>query len=152
MKSRPEAEEALNDTFLKCFDHLEKFNPDCAWQPWLGKITVNTCIDRLRAKKRLPSLVALSSIAEPRVADDDFVPDLDQNLLSVIQKLPTRYRTVFNLYVFEEYKHQEIADVLGISVGTSKSNYARAKAILKKKMHRPTKGLASIWALSTQLF
>jgi len=134
MATVEEAEEMLNDVFLKFFDRLDQYNPSFPLKSWIRRITINTCIDRLRSLKKLPRLMDLDSLTEPSSAEDDFSLDGVDELLPLLQSLPPRYRLVFNLYVFEDYKHREIADMLNISEGTSKSNYARAKQILKRSL------------------
>ncbi len=133
MGGREEAEEALNDTFLKVFGKLKTFNKEYPMKAWIRKICVNTCIDRIRVIKKKPITVDLGKAAELEAKGELEIFD-DCSLLPAIQALPPRYRAVFNLYVFEEYKHREIAEELGISEGTSKSNYARAKQILRKHL------------------
>ncbi len=136
MSSCEEAEEMLNDTFLKVFDHLDRYDSKYPMKSWIRKITVNTCLDRIKALKTRMQFAALESwhLEEP----DKFTFEFDESkpLLPIIQQLPPKYRAVFNLYVFEECKHREIAELLGISEGTSKSNYARAKKILKKSLQQ----------------
>jgi RNA polymerase sigma-70 factor (ECF subfamily) len=134
MASREEAEEMLNDTFLKVFDRLDKYDAAHPFKGWLRKIAINTCIDRIRSLRRLPSFKELSLLAQTPSDDDEMIWDQNEEVLPILQELPPKYRAVFNLYVFDEYKHKEIANLLGISEGTSKSNYSRAKEILKKRL------------------
>ena len=141
MSGREEAEEALNDSFLKVFSRLGQYNAAYSFKTWVRQITVNTCIDRLRKKRNLIPWLDLSLFLNHTPLISEELPELLSNddqtpVLPILQKLPPRYRAVFNLYVFEEFSHKEIAAKLSISEGTSKSNYARAKAILRKHLEK----------------
>ncbi|NND33215.1 MAG: sigma-70 family RNA polymerase sigma factor [Saprospiraceae bacterium] len=136
MGSREEAEEMLNDVFIKVFDRLRQYNENYPFEGWLRKIAIHTCIDRIRSLRKLPVLSDLTSLLHTTSDEQDFIWDKEVDILPILQELPPKYRAVFNLYVFDEYKHREIAKILGISEGTSKSNYSRAKAILKKRLSR----------------
>ncbi len=155
MSSREEAEEMLNDSFLKIFGGLPSYDADFPFKGWIRRITINTCIDRLRQTRKRPSLVELGPNTELSTEAEPFEIDENIQILPMLQALPARYRAVFNLYVFEEYKHKEIAKLLGISEGTSKSNYARAKSILKKSLVKKTevnrRGKIE-WAIKSLLF
>ena len=134
----------------KIFDHLDQYNPVYALKGWIRKIAVNTAIDKLRVNKNKnhPVFLDLKYIGGATSDGDEFIWDEEKELLPVIQNLPPGYRAVFNLYVFEEYTHKEIAKLLEISEGTSKSNYARAKKILKKRLTNqssPRKGNMSLF-------
>ena len=134
-----EAQDLLQDGFMKVFTKIEKYNRQGSFEGWMRRIIVNNAIDHYRRKKNdfifTDSDYILDSNAEAEyqeeVDDGDDTIQVDQ-ILAAIQKLSPAYQTVFNLYVMEEYTHQQIADQLGISVGTSKSNLAKAKANLKK--------------------
>ena len=130
--TREEAVEVLNDAFLKVFSHLHQYDPNCEFKPWLRRILINKAIDYHRKYKHKISWVELSpkiDLADLTVALPPTL--LEQDMLPILQQLPPAYRMVFNLYVMEGYKHQEIAEQLGISVGTSRSNLLRAKAKLR---------------------
>jgi RNA polymerase sigma factor (sigma-70 family) len=133
-QNREEAVEILNDGFLKIFQHIESFDTSRSFKTWLAKIMVNTSIDFLRSKKKLVFVDDISQVPEPGI-DEKIVDKLSyEELLKLVQVLPPAYRTVFNLYVMEGYQHQEIAVMLRISEGTSKSNLFKAKKILKEKI------------------
>ena len=133
-QNREEAVEILNDGFLKIFQHIESFDTARPFKTWLGKIMVNTAIDFLRSRKKLIFVDDISQMPEPGT-NDKIVEKLSyEELLQHVQALPPAYRTVFNLYVMEGYQHQEIALILRISEGTSKSNLFKAKKILKEKI------------------
>ncbi|MCB0684978.1 MAG: RNA polymerase sigma factor [Saprospiraceae bacterium] len=145
MSTREEAEELLNDIFLKIFQSMDKYCPDYPFKIWIRRIAINTCIDRLRVMSRIPSLIELGSLIHtlPDTDDTELARRIQNNegepLLPLLHKLSPRYRAVFNLYVFEEYTHKEIGAALGISEGTSKSNYARAKSIIKNALEKKMK-------------
>ena len=125
--NREEAVEILNDAFFKLFTHLDSYNTTQEFKPWLRRIIINSAIDYFRKKNRMPSYVDLSVAAEP--ADQAFeMPEIlpEEDMLPIVRSLPPAYRTVFNLYVMEDYSHAEIAETLGITASASRSNLARA--------------------------
>ncbi len=132
-----DAEEVTNDTFLRAFTHLAKYDPSRSFNNWISTIAVNASIDFLRKKKNQLHFVEMDD-RTPEASDQAVMEELtlrpDAPILPILQELPPQYRTVFNLYVFEDYKHKEIAAKLNISVGTSKSNYSRAKKIIAEKL------------------
>jgi RNA polymerase sigma-70 factor (ECF subfamily) len=124
--NRHEAVEILNEAFMKIFTNLKKFDLSRPFKPWLRKILINTCINNFR-KKRISFAVDLEE-AKNQVTSDEILSGISYNeILDMIRKLSPAYRTVFNLYVIEGYKHEEISEMLDISVGTSKSNLSKAK-------------------------
>lgn len=136
-KTKDQAQEILNDAFLKVFMNLDRFDADRSFKPWLRKIIIYGAIDQYRANQKYMNHISFST--EMEIADDPFpLPEISPNedVLPIIQKLPPAYQMVFNLYVMEEYKHQEIAEKLNIKVSTSKSNLARAKANLRKMLSK----------------
>jgi RNA polymerase sigma factor (sigma-70 family) len=133
-QNREEAVEIMNDGFLKIFQHIESFDTSRSFKTWLAKIMVNTSIDFLRSKKKLVFVDDISQVTEPGT-DEKIIDKLAyEELLKHVQALPPGYRTVFNLYIMEGYQHQEIAVMLRISEGTSKSNLFKAKKILKERI------------------
>jgi RNA polymerase sigma-70 factor (ECF subfamily) len=131
-----EAEDIMQEAFVKVFCNIEKFKRDCPLEYWIRKIMVNTALKHLRAKQ----LLTVSHEAEEvnNLASQDFSLtgySLDE-LLGMIQSLAPRYRMVFNLYAIEGYNHKEIGEMLGITEGTSKSQYSRARAILQSMITR----------------
>lgn len=133
-QNREEAVEIMNDGFLKIFQHIQSFDTSRSFKTWLAKIMVNTAIDFLRSKKKLVFVDDISQVPEPGT-DEKIVDKLSYDeLVKHVQALPPAYRAVFNLYVMEGYQHQEIAAILRISEGTSKSNLFKAKKILKERI------------------
>lgn len=131
-KNRDEALEILNDAWLKVFDKIDSFDEKKNFKPWCRRILINSAIDFYRSEQR--KMLFLDIEKGHDYADEDApMPDImpGEDMLPILQQLPPAYRTVFNLYVIEEYKHREIAQILDISIGTSKSNLARAKDKLR---------------------
>jgi len=127
-----DAEDTLQDTFLTIFDKISQYKAKGSFEGWLKRVTINTALQRYR-KPSMLEIVSNEDIKEVIVEVDDDEVSLDF-LLGIIQQLPDRYRMVFNLYVLDGYSHKEIAGLLSISDGTSKSNLARARQILKEKI------------------
>jgi len=129
-RNTAEAEDNLQDAFLTIFEKIKQFKHKGSFEGWLKRITVNTVLQRYRKEK-------VFDIITDEIAEDNDI-DIEDNevsidyLLKIIQELPDRYRLVFNLYVLDGYSHSDIAQMLEINIGTSKSNLARARQILKK--------------------
>lgn len=130
--SRDEAAEILNDGFMKIFGNIKKFDLSKPFQPWFRKILVNTAINHYHQKQRTVQAEDIEHAGNAADPESILSGISFQEIVSMLRRLPPAYRTVFNLYVMEGYKHEEIANMLGISVGTSKSNLFKAKERLKK--------------------
>lgn len=143
-KNQAEAQEMLNDGFLRVFTRLHQYDSDFPFRVWLRRVLINAAIDYHRKHKRY-HLTHVEENMGQFIDDQQVYPKVGDNddVLAVIQQLPPAYQMVFNLYVMEGYKHQEIAEKLNISVGASKSNLSRAKEklrqILSKKQARRAK-------------
>lgn len=126
-----EAEDILQEGFIKVFKKMDSFRGDGSFEGWMRRIFVNTAIEHFRRKKYLMPVTE----KEENTIEGKYTSALDdlgaKDVLALIQELSPGYRTVFNLYVVEGYTHREIADMLGISEGTSKSQLSRAKVILQ---------------------
>lgn len=132
-RSREEAEEILQEGFIKVFANLHQYKFEGSFEGWVRKIMVNCALQRYRSKSQLQAVVNINAMEYHHIADDDTSALLSaKEILKLVQMLPASYRMVFNLYVFEGFKHREIAALVGISEGTSKSNLADARAILQK--------------------
>jgi len=132
-KNREEAEEVLHEGFLRVFTYIKKFRGDGSLEGWIRKIMVNAALLRYRNKIHLSPVIQSDTAGYDTATESNILSNLDaKELLSLVQSLPAGYRIVFNLYVFEGYKHREIAEALGISEGTSKSNLSDARAFLQK--------------------
>ncbi|MEX0997260.1 MAG: sigma-70 family RNA polymerase sigma factor [Flavobacteriaceae bacterium] len=131
-RNATEAQDNLQDAFLTIFKSMSQYKHKGSFEGWMKRITVNTVLQKYR-KERYFEIVNENQIEDPEVEIEESSFSLDY-LLKLIQELPDRYRMVFNLYVLDDYSHQEVAEMLGITVGTSKSNLARARMILKNKI------------------
>jgi RNA polymerase sigma-70 factor (ECF subfamily) len=130
---RNEAAEICNDAFFKTLTSLHRFDREQPFKPWFRRIVINAAVDFFRKKRLLPTVLNLSEM--PEIADDpEPFPEIsaETDLLPILAELSPAYRTVFNLYVMEEFSHREIGQTLGISESASRSNLARATSILKK--------------------
>lgn len=128
-----EAEDNLQDAFITIFKRIEQFEGKGSFEGWMKRVTVNTVLQKYR-KQKVFKLSNEEQLEEEAVieVEDNAVP-LDF-LLKIVQELPDRYRLVFTMYVLDDYAHKEISELVGISIGTSKSNLARARGILKTKI------------------
>lgn len=131
-KNYAEAEDNLQDTFVTVFNKISQYNNMGSFEGWLKRITINTALQRYR-KQGVFEIIDDSNIedVELTVEEDDLSIEF---LLQIIQELPDRYRLVFNLYALDGYSHKDIAEMLSITTGTSKSNLARARKILKDRI------------------
>jgi len=131
-KNYAEAEDNLQDAFITVFKKIKQFEHKGSFEGWIKRVTINTALQRYRSKG-VYEIVNEEQIEDVVVDVEEDTMSIDY-LLGLIQALPDRYRLVFNLYALDGYSHKEIADMLQISIGTSKSNLARARKILKKKI------------------
>jgi len=131
-RNQQEAEDNLHDGFITIFNKITQYKSKGSFEGWMKRIVINTTLEKYRKDK------TLNLITEE--IPDEIVLDIDEEniqielLLKFIQELPNRYRLVFNLYVLDDYSHREIAEMLHISEGTSKSNLSRARMLLKEKL------------------
>ena len=126
------AEDVMIEGFLKVFSKIEQFNEEGSFEGWIRRIMVNEALGYLRKQKRNPEDAMSDEAANiPDYALADQNLDAEE-LLNLIGELPTGYRTVFNLYAIEGYSHSEIAELMGITESTSKSQLHRARALLQK--------------------
>ncbi len=136
-----EAEEVLQDSFLKAFEKIGAYDPVYSFGAWLKKIVINGSLDVL--KKRKPNLVRLDDMSftqEEEETDTEEKTELDVEIIkSCVAQLPDGYRTVLSLFLFEDQSHKDIAELLGISEGTSKSQYNRARKKLIELVQKNNK-------------
>ncbi len=135
-KNKTDAEDNLQEGFVKIFSNIKKFRFDGSFEGWMRRILVNTIIESFRKKKGLSFEESVDSYPDDIEDEPEFsYSSIDtQHLFKSIDQLPPQYKLVFNLYVQEGLSHQEISKVLNISIGTSKSNLSRARKILKEKL------------------
>jgi RNA polymerase sigma-70 factor (ECF subfamily) len=137
--NRMEAEDLLHEGFIKVFTKIGQYNNSGPIEAWVRRIMVNTVLEEFRKKKKM-NFVGEEKMP-PNISDDidddengeNEVPEMNQ-IMELVNELPERYRMVFNLFVIEEYSHDEIAKIMEISVGTSKSNLSRARQWLKNRI------------------
>lgn len=133
--SQQEAEDVLQDGFIKVFGKLKSYNGEGVFEGWVRRIIVNTALDYIRKSKNERFHMDVNEV-DYLLADQTIILEAlaAEDLLKVIQELPAGYRTVFNLFAIEGYSHKEIAEELGVTVNTSKSQYSRARIFLQKKL------------------
>lgn len=133
-----DAKDLLQDGFMKVFQELHRFRNDGSFEGWIRRIMVNTSLEYYRKTAKpnlqLEDITLLNEYAQPATDQNIESQLFADELLRLVQALPPAYRMVFNLYVFEGFKHHEIAKLLGIGEGTSKSNLQDARRILQKKI------------------
>ncbi|MCU7552819.1 RNA polymerase sigma factor [Chitinophagaceae bacterium LB-8] len=134
-RNKQEAEEILLEGFLRVFTYIKKYRGSGSFEGWIRKIMVNCALFKYRSKVHLHPVIDLKIAGYEVAGEIDIASNLDaKELLILVQSLPVGYRIIFSLFVFEGYKHREIAKLLGISEGTSKSNLADARALLQKSL------------------
>jgi len=131
-----EAISCFNDGMMRVFDNLHKFDHSRDFKPWLKTILINTNLNHIRSKKNKPVNVELQKGIYSNGREEIISGLHYQDLLKLVQKLSTNYRTVFNLYVIDGYNHEEIAERLNISESTSRSNLTRAKVRLRQLLNQ----------------
>ena len=140
-KRRDEAEDVMHEGFIKVFSNIAKFRGEGSFEGWIKRIMINTSLSHYHANLKHYFQSNIDDMEDMLSADHDDDEGVYSNppsrgqLLDLIQELPDGYRFVFNMYVFEDFSHKEIAAELGISVNTSKSQLAKARRQLQKKLH-----------------
>lgn len=132
--SYQQAEDNLQDAFLMIFKKIPQYKHKGSFEGWMKRVAINTALQKFR-KQTVFEIINDDHLKEPEIDIDEDTVSVDY-LLDVIQQLPDRYRQVFNLYVLDGFSHKEIAEIMNISTGTSKSNLARARVILKEKIEK----------------
>ena len=127
-----EAISLLNEGFLKVYRNLKKYRADQPFKPWFRKIVVNTAINHIRKQRKFKMEISMDEAKNISSGEDILSRINYQEIVSMVQSLSAAYRTVFNMYVIDGFKHEEIAHKLGISISTSKSNLTRARAKLRE--------------------
>ena len=131
IKDQQLAEQAVNDSYMKVFKNIKQFDYDRPFKPWFRQILVNTSIDHLNKKNKLKMNTEISNANQIPDREDVLSSISYKELITLVHSLSDAYRTIFNMYVIDGFKHKEIANKLGISVGTSKSNLNKARTKLK---------------------
>jgi RNA polymerase sigma-70 factor (ECF subfamily) len=139
-----DAEDVLHDAFIRILSNIDTFvqRPESSFEGWLKRITVNTALNFIRAKAKSSFFVGINTLTEELPEEESVEGQVSKiaeflskdAIMQMVCELPDGYRMVFNLYVFEEYTHKEIANVLDCSENTSKSQLYKARAMLRKKI------------------
>ncbi|NQU87748.1 MAG: RNA polymerase sigma factor [Mariniphaga sp.] len=135
-KDSTEAEDNLQDGFVKVFTNIKKFRHEGSLEGWVRRIMVNVSLEKYRKQNMLYPVEDVGIYDTQKYSDDIIEKMTADELLKLVQELTPRYRMVFNLYVIEGLSHKEISEEMEISIGTSKSNLARARDILKRKVQK----------------
>jgi RNA polymerase sigma-70 factor (ECF subfamily) len=134
-KKLEEAEDVLQDGFIKVFSNLKDFTNEGSLEGWIRRIMVNTALDSIRKNTKFLKDISID-VVDFQIGNNDYTIEKmnAEDLLSLINSMPEGYKVVFNMYAIEGYKHNDIATTLGISESTSKSQYLRAKGYLRAKL------------------
>jgi RNA polymerase sigma factor (sigma-70 family) len=138
-KSDQEAEDVIQEAFIKVFDKINTFRGESRLDFWIKRIVVNTALNHQRSKLYMFPMFDVEDINYEMETELSLSNYHFKELLKIIQELPTGCQVIFNLYAIEGYSHQEIAIKLNISIGTSKSQYSRAKMLLRDKIEKEEK-------------
>lgn len=131
-KDEEDARDLLQEGFIKIFKSLDRFRGDGSFEGWIRRIFVNTSIEHFRKSIKISTVPETQEVLIEDPSWNALENLAEKDIIKMIQELSPGYRQVFNMFVIEGFSHKDIGDILGISEGTSKSQLARAKAILKK--------------------
>lgn len=134
-KNTEQAEDVLQDGFIKVFGKLKDFKNEGSLEGWIRRIMVNTSLDQIRKNNKDLGISNFDDVSY-KIDNNAFVLEglMAEDLMKMIQSMPEGYKVVFNMFAIEGYSHNEIAETLGISENTSKSQYSRARAFLRKRL------------------
>ncbi len=141
-RNKEEAEDILHEGFMKVFENIHKFRNEGSLEGWIRKIMYHTTIQKFRSRKEVENTISIdhNHLNLSHHSSSDILSQIGvKELIKLIQNLPPKYQIVFNLYVFEGLKHREIAEKLGVTEGTSKSNLSDARAILQREINKTLK-------------
>lgn len=133
-KDNADAEDILQEGFVRVFSKIGQFEFKGSFEGWMRRIMVNTALEKFRKNDRLYPVEEMKIYESTEMVEETISSITADELMKIIQELPPRYKMVFNLYAIEGYSHLEIADMMSISEGTSKSNLSRARMILQKRV------------------
>ena len=139
-RNKVEAEDNLHDCFMTIYDKIGQYKSKGSFEGWMKRIAINTVLQKYRKEQYLN--VVNDNLMEEVELDSEYGEVNLQTLLKYIQELPNKYRLTFNMYVLDGYSHKEISEMLGTSLGTSKSNLARARMILREKIKKENINIA----------
>ncbi|MBM3165535.1 MAG: RNA polymerase sigma factor [Bacteroidetes bacterium] len=145
MRGKDNAEDAFQLGMIKVFAKLAEFKFEGPLEGWIRRIMVNTCLDQLRKNQRLISDVGFEEVAFKMEVSEAVLSSMNtEALMALIQSMPTGYRVVFNMFAIEGFSHQEIAQKMGVSESTSKSQYLRARAYLRQRIEENKHGRGQV--------
>lgn len=131
--NKSDAEDILQESFISAFNKIDSFREESTFGAWLKRIVINKSLNHIRKQKWSFESIDIKTIADEK---DEILDISPEKIHQSIKKLPEKARIVLNLYLVEDYKHKEIAEMLGISESTSKSQYVRAKHLLKQEIEK----------------
>lgn len=136
-KNEEQAEDVLQDGFVKVFVKLKDFKNEGSLEGWIRRIMVNTALDQIRKNSKQLGDTNIDDVGY-KIENNDFIVEnmMAEDLMKMVQAMPDGYKVVFNMFAIEGYSHSEIADTLGISENTSKSQYSRARAYLRERLEK----------------
>lgn len=136
-KNEEQAEDVLQDGFVKVFGKLKDFKSEGSLEGWIRRIMVNTALDQIRKNNKQLGDTNIDDVGY-KIENNDFIVEnmMAEDLMKMVQAMPDGYKVVFNMFAIEGYSHSEIADTLGISENTSKSQYSRARAYLRERIEK----------------
>ena len=134
-KDSEQAEDILQDGFVKVFTKLKDFKNEGSLEGWIRRVMVNTALDQIRKNTKTLGDVSVEDV-QYKIENNDHIAEqlMAKDLLKLVNSMPDGYKVVFNMFAIEGYTHREIADTLGISESTSKSQYSRARAYLRERI------------------
>ncbi len=135
VKSTEEAEDVLQDGFVKIFAKLKDFNAQGSLEGWIRRIIVNCALDQIRKNKKFLQDIQVEEV-DYRLEHKSYIVEglMADDLMKLVQSMPEGYRVIFNMFAIEGYSHKEIAETLGISENTSKSQYSRARQYMRNQL------------------
>lgn len=140
-KNTEQAEDVLQDGFVKVFFKLKDYKGEGSLEGWIRRIMVNTALDQIRKDLKFSNNASFDDVGYKLNYDDfTFEKLVAEDLMKMVHAMPNGYKMIFNLFAIEGYSHAEIADTLGISENTSKSQYSRARAYLKERLEKMNNG------------
>lgn len=136
-KDTEQAEDILQDGFVKVFSKLKDFKNEGSLEGWVRRVMVNTALDQIRKNGKMLGDISTDDVAYKLEDNDPIVETLmAEDLMKMIKSMPEGYKVVFNMFAIEGYSHAEIAETLGITESTSKSQYSRARAYLRERIEK----------------
>jgi RNA polymerase sigma factor (sigma-70 family) len=143
LQDRDEAEDAMQDAFVKIFTNIDSFKGHGSFEGWAKRIAVNTALNALKARNRITFERHAESIEDIGMPEEEPVAISSGDIMACMQALPVGYRTIINLFLVEEFSHKEIAEKLNITESTSRSQYSRARQVLMKLIKEKTEPMVT---------